>query len=124
VALGRQDRRWEQGIVENPSMVRTSTGWYLFYSGGKWWNDSYATGYFTCTGPLGPCTKRTRTAPLWSSDGDTVGQGGASLVATGPTTLVMAHHAWDQSAVGYEASGNRSTVITTVSTVGGRPRLQ
>jgi hypothetical protein len=37
VALARADRAWEAGIVENPAMVHTTSGFTLFYSGGQWW---------------------------------------------------------------------------------------
>ena len=48
-------------VVEAPTMVRSPTGYVLFYSGGYFgWNaddrlSPYAMGYASCAGPLGPC---------------------------------------------------------------------
>jgi GH43 family beta-xylosidase len=122
VRLLRADRRWEHGIIENPSMVQTQGGWTLFYSGGQWWDASYGTGYATCRGPLGPCTKRTTRSALWSSDAGRVGAGGASFVVTGPNEAMIAEHAWTYGAVGYDTGGVRSTTLSTVTFAGGRPR--
>ena len=46
---------WEGGVVEGPEMIRHDGRYYLFYSGGNFDDDSYAVGYATCSGPLGPC---------------------------------------------------------------------
>jgi beta-xylosidase len=47
---------WEGGVVEGPEMLRHAGRYYLFYSGGNFADDTYAVGYATCEGPLGPCT--------------------------------------------------------------------
>jgi len=49
------DKVWGGGVVEGPEMRRHGGRYYLFYSGGSYNDDSYAVGYATCTGPLGPC---------------------------------------------------------------------
>lgn len=46
---------WEGGVVEGPEMRRHGGRYFLFYSGGNFDDDSYAVGYATCRGPLGPC---------------------------------------------------------------------
>ena len=46
---------WEGGVVEAPEMIRHGGRYVLFYSGGNYNDDSYAVGYATCAGPLGPC---------------------------------------------------------------------
>ena len=50
------NQTWEGGVVEGPEMRRHGGRLYLFYSGGNYNDDSYAVGYATCKGPLGPCT--------------------------------------------------------------------
>jgi beta-xylosidase len=49
------NQAWEGSVVEGPEMLRHGGRYYLFYSGGNYNDDSYAVGYATCTGPLGPC---------------------------------------------------------------------
>jgi predicted NBD/HSP70 family sugar kinase len=49
------DQAWEGSVVEAPEMIRRDGRYYLFYSGDAYNNDSYAVGYATCGGPLGPC---------------------------------------------------------------------
>ena len=49
------DQAWEGSVVEAPEMVRHDGRYILFYSGGSFDDDSYAVGYATCSGPLGPC---------------------------------------------------------------------
>lgn len=63
VDLGLTDKdRWENGVVEAPTMVLTPQGHAMFYSGGFFGWDKrerfspYSMGYAMCRGPLGPCT--------------------------------------------------------------------
>ena len=60
--LLRDDERWEDRVIEAPTMVHSPAGYELFYSGGFFgWNPEegglspYAMGYATCSSPLGPC---------------------------------------------------------------------
>ena len=55
--------RWKDRVVEAPTMVRSKTGYQMFYSAGFFgWNPEegglspYSMGYANCAGPLGPCT--------------------------------------------------------------------
>jgi GH43 family beta-xylosidase len=120
--LAWSDQRWERGIVENPDMVLTSSGWMLFYSAGDWESVNYGTGYLTCAGPLGPCTKRTKKSALWTSDDNTVGQGGASVVALPNNRLAVAYHGWPKGSVGYANGGARHSKLAVVEVDNGRPR--
>jgi len=59
--LGDQER-WKERVIEAPTMVRSATGYTMFYSGGFFgWNPDegglspYAMGYANCAAPLGPC---------------------------------------------------------------------
>jgi hypothetical protein len=120
--LAGSDQKWERRIVENPDMVLTSSGWMLFYSAGDWESVNYGTGYLTCSGPLGPCVKRTKRSALWTSDDNTVGQGGASVVALPNNRLAVAYHGWSAGAVGYANGGARQTELAVVELNNGRPR--
>jgi beta-xylosidase len=62
VQMSKDDKPWEMRVVEAPTMVRSPTGYVMFYSAGYFgWNPEdrlspYAMGYASCRGPLGPCT--------------------------------------------------------------------
>jgi hypothetical protein len=48
---------WEDGIVENPSMLADAHGGYwLFFSGGRWQSTTYDTGLWWCATVSGPCS--------------------------------------------------------------------
>ena len=74
--LLKDNERWEDRVIEAPTMVRAPTGYDLFYSGGFFgWNPEegglspYAMGYANCTSPLGPCTP-SKANPLLHSFND------------------------------------------------------
>ncbi|QYG91449.1 family 43 glycosylhydrolase [Iamia sp. SCSIO 61187] len=93
------DKAWEGRTIEGPSMARTAAGWILLYSGNRWDSGAYATGYATCAGPTGPCTKPADNVVL-RSDGDREGPGGAELFRTTDGQLKVAYAAWDTGEVG------------------------
>jgi beta-xylosidase len=67
---------WTQGIVEAPAMVPSSGGgFWLFYSGGGWDSNRYATGVAHCTTVSGPCTDP-KDHPYLGSSADLVSPGG------------------------------------------------
>lgn len=95
---------WERGIIENPSMIGFHGRFYLFYSGGSYADDSYATAYAVCETPVGPCT-RAPEGPLLTSGGTVSGPGGAVAFYDGALQLRLAYAAWDYGHTGYPASG-------------------
>jgi beta-xylosidase len=51
---------WEKGIVEAPAMLAApSGGYWLFFSGGNWSSNQYATGLAYCRAITGPCAVTT-----------------------------------------------------------------
>jgi hypothetical protein len=94
---------WERGIIENPSMIGYHGRYYLFYSGGSYDDDSYATGYARCQTPAGPCT-RMGTGPLLTTRGRVSGPGGAMAFYDGSYRLRLAYAAWDYGHTGYPTS--------------------
>ena len=118
--LLRNDAAWEDPLIENPALVRVGGQYVLLYSGGWWESDGYATGYATCTTPIGPCAKATTDGPLHATDPSVAGPGGASVV-TGPAGDVwLAHHGWAPGAVGYDAGGARSLRFVALTWDGAR----
>lgn len=110
-ALLTASESWQQGIVENPSLVRVEGELWLFYSGGWWDSADYSIGYAKCAGRMAPCSNRTQTSP-WMSQASTgvPGVGGASVLVRPNVAPVIAFHGWT-GAVSYEAGGVRSGFI-------------
>ncbi len=99
VALLSVDREWEGRTIEGPSMAKAGDTWVLLYSGNRWDTGAYATGYATCAGPVGPCSKPEDNRVL-RSDGEREGPGGAELFRTAGGQLKVAYAAWDAGDVG------------------------
>ena len=94
---------WEGILIENPAMIRYHKHYYLFYSGGSYADDSYATGYARCSSPTGPCT-RVLDQPLLATGGRVSGPGGATPFADQAGRLRLAYAAWDFENTGYPKS--------------------
>lgn len=76
VRLISANESWEHGIIEGPAMLSdTHGGWWLFFSGGTWQSDTYATGVAWCRTVSGPCSEPTQ-APLLASTATAVSPGG------------------------------------------------
>ena len=78
-------------------------------------------GFGTCAGPLGPCTKVTRTGPWMGSHGQAVGPAGPTFFTDTAGVLRIGYHAWSPGKVGYPAGGARSLWIDRLDIVGGQP---
>lgn len=118
--LLRSGARWEQGIVENPEMVRRRTGWTLLYSGGAWESAGYGMGTAACAGPAGPCSKHTTDRAWFGTAQGVIGAGGASVVEWGGVPQLV-FHGWSR-AVGYRHGGSRSLHVEPIDFSMGRPR--
>ena len=106
--LLKDNEKWEERVIEAPTMVRAPTGYALFYSGGFFgWNPEegglspYAMGYATCSFPLGPC-KPSPSNPLLHSFKDKEagclsGPGHQSIFNAAGHTFIS-FHAWAATA--------------------------
>ena len=94
---------WETPLIENPAMIRYRSRYYLFYSGGSYTDDSYATGYARCASVTGPCT-RVSDRPLLASGGRVSGPGGAMPFVDHRGRLRLAYAAWDLGNTGYPSN--------------------
>jgi beta-xylosidase len=103
VRLIRNERPWEGGVVEAPTMWLHEGKYYLFYSGNSYGGYEYAVGYATCESPMGPCTVAPEN-PILKSISDrlpnVVGPGHQTIVqdANGDTWLV--YHSWEVNSAG------------------------
>ena len=94
---------WEGAIIENPSMIGYRGRFYLFYSGGSYDDDSYATGYAICETPVGPCVRAPQ-GPVLRTGGRVSGPGGAVAFYDNVSRLRLAYAAWDYGRTGYPTS--------------------
>ncbi len=101
-------RGWEGANAENPTMLVTLGGYWLFYSGNEWYTDRYAVGVQRCNGPLGPC-HAVYNGPVLASRGFMQGPGGPALVFLPPYgALFMTFHGWSYPKIGYDLGGARA----------------
>ena len=123
--LLRYDCAWEEPLVEAPSLARVAPDLcVLFYSGGWWESDTYAIGYATGPGPLGPFHNETEDTPWLASGEGMAGPGGAEVFTDADGGWRIAFHAWTPPKVGYENGGARSLWIEPLDFRDGRPVLR
>jgi beta-xylosidase len=82
-ALFTMTQSWEADVVEGPWMTLHHNRYYLFYSGGRFTDDTYAMSYALAASPTGPFTKPQR-QPFLKSTKQVIGPGGGSVI-TGPS---------------------------------------
>jgi hypothetical protein len=111
-AILAHDAAWEKPLIEQPEMVYREGRYWLFYSGGWWESSSYAVGYALCSGPAGPCSKRTRSAPWLSSASGAVGPGALSVAGLDDIPFAT-FHAWIR-AIGYARGGVRAPFLEPI----------
>lgn len=131
-ALIRDDQAWEQKLVEAPTMVRTPTGYQLFFSAAYFgWNDDqrispYGMGYANCAGPLGPCTKSPDNPILHSYKDRTAGclsgPGHQSIFKVGERSF-MSFHAWAATSNCRKADDKRYLYIAPLFWKDGKPQI-
>ncbi len=108
------DRDEERGVVEAPSMYRTSSGeLVLLYSSGDWTDASYAVGVATCEGPQGPCAK---SGSVRTSAAGAEGPGGGEVFTAVDGTVWVVFHAWTD---GSDGERRRSLRLETFESLTG-----
>jgi beta-xylosidase len=108
IELLKDNEKWEDRVIEAPTMVRGTSGYTLFYSGGFFgWNPEegglspYAMGYATCSSPLGPCTPSKANPMLHSfneRDAGCISGPGHQSVFSAAGRMFMSFHAWAATA--------------------------
>jgi beta-xylosidase len=133
VKLLKDDQKWEERVVEAPSMIRSPAGYELFFSGGFFgWNPEegglspYAMGYASCAGPLGPCTAATDNPILHSfrdrEAGCLSGPGHQSIFTVGARTF-MSFHAWAATPACNKAEDKRYLYVAPLFWRNGKPAI-
>jgi beta-xylosidase len=132
VALVKDDQKWEMDLVEAPAMVRAPSGYQLFYSAAFFgWNppdrlSPYATGFATCSGPLGPCQDAPDNPILHSFNdrqaGCLSGPGHPSIFQVG-TRSFIAFHAWSATKGCRKATDERYLYVAPFFWKDGKPQI-
>jgi beta-xylosidase len=132
VALVEDDREWEWKLVEAPTMVRAPAGYQLFYSAAYYgWDPKerlsrYATGYATCTGPLGPCRDAPENPILHSFNdrkaGCLSGPGHTSIFEAGGRRFI-AFHAWAATKACRKGVDERYLYVAPLFWKDGKPQI-
>jgi beta-xylosidase len=119
----RNDAAWERDLIEAPTLWREGDTHYLFYSANDYGSTSYAVGYATATRVLGSYRDGPGN-PILRSRGRAAGPGGQAVVRDADGDLWLADHAWDSSAVGDEAGGQRSMWLDRLRFQNNRPKVE
>lgn len=132
VEISRDDKKWEMRVVEAPTMVRSPTGYVMFYSAGYFgWNPEdrlspYAMGYATCASPLGPCTDSPENPILHSfkekEAGCISGPGHQSVFRVREKTFIT-FHAWAATTSCRKLEDERYLYVAPLIWQDGKPRL-
>ncbi len=129
VSLIRNDKPWEGGVVEAPTMVERDGSYVLFFSAnGYGWQDtqrvsSYAIGYATCEGPLGPCADAPSNPFLASTLQPCLSGPGHQTVFQSEGRELFAFHAWSATTGCRPANLGRFMHIVELSWQDGVPQL-
>lgn len=106
------DAQWETAgynLIEAPTLLLHAGTYYLFFSGGAYDSEFYATGYATSQSVTGPYKDAPENPILKRRDGSEAAGPGHQSVIRGPRGgLWMAYHAWDKDAIGDANKGMRS----------------
>ena len=130
--LLKDDKAWEMKLVEAPAMVRAPGGYQMFFAAAYYgWNKEdrlspYATGYATCTGPLGPCTDAPENPILHSfrdkQAGCLSGPGHPSIFQARGRSFI-AFHAWAATSGCRKLEDSRYLYVAPISWKDGKPQI-
>ncbi len=119
------DAQWEMSgynLIEAPTLVLHAGTYYLFFSGGAYDSESYATGYATSNSVTGPYKDAPENPILKTREGSEAAGPGHQSVIGGPRGgLWMAYHAWDKDAIGDLNGGMRSLWLDELVFENGKP---
>jgi beta-xylosidase len=99
-----RDKDWETFTIEGPSVIEYLGQYYLFYSGGEFWKESYGVGVAVAKDIEGPWEKL-GDEPVLSSNDLAVGTGHGTPIRTGLEFWYI-YHAWQPGHVN-EAPGRQ-----------------
>jgi len=102
-----------QTTTDDPSMAYAGGSYYLFFSGGNYLSDNYATGYMLCSGPSGPCDQNESSDPILTSPG---GAGGGMVFTDASGNWWISYQTWAPAGcTSYGCGGQRELYIAPIS---------
>jgi beta-xylosidase len=129
VSLIRNDKPWEGRVVEAPTMIERGGSYVLFFSANDYgWRDtqrvsSYAIGYATCEGPLGPCADAPDNPFLASTFEPCLSGPGHQTVLQSGGRELFAFHSWAATKACRPANLGRFMHIVQLSWRNGVPQI-
>jgi hypothetical protein len=114
--LLQSDRAWQHGVIEAPTMIHTSAGYFLFFAGGDWSTATYATGVAVCATPIGPCQEHS--TPVMASNDTIKGPGGATVFTDRNGAIWLAYASYVNPFVGWPYSRTLRFAKVTISAYG------
>lgn len=93
-----QEHPWEIYTIEGPAVISHEGRYYLFYSAGEFFSDTYAVGVAVAEAVDGPWLKDS-TNPILSSNEVAAGPGHGVPVTT-DNGIWYVYHAWDPEHIG------------------------
>lgn len=115
-------RTWEGKVIEAPTMVVRGGRYVLMYSANDFGDGTYAAGYASCAGPVGPCEPVGDAPFLKSVEGKLYGPGHQAVFRVGGQDYI-AYHAWELKPNGKRAD-RRFLYIDKLDWVDGKPVVQ
>jgi len=115
-------RTWEGKVIEAPTMVARDGKYILMYSANDFGDGSYAAGYASCAGPVGPC-EPVGDAPFLKTSREMklFGPGHQAVFKVGAQEYI-AYHAWELKGDG-KRGDRRFLYIDKLEWVDGKPRV-
>jgi hypothetical protein len=105
-----------QTTTDDPSMAYAGGNYYLFFSGGNYLSNNYATGYVLCSGPNGPCDQNEPSDPILSTPG---GAGGGMVFTDASGNWWISYQTWAPAGcTNYGCGGQRELYIAPISLPG------
>jgi hypothetical protein len=102
-----------QTTTDDPSMAYAGGSYYLFFSGGNYLGNDYATGYVVCSGPNGPCDQNEPSDPILTSAG---GAGGGMVFTDAAGNWWISYQTWAPAGcTSYACGGERQLYIAPIS---------
>src|SRR5579884_84434 len=99
-------------------MWKHASKYFLFFSANAYDSPSYAVGYATCKGPMGPCQEARK--PILTSGCNAAGPGGETIITDSKGQTWMLYHAWPANNIGYPGS-ERMLFLDRLNWVKGLP---
>ena len=113
--LLRYDLAWEAPLIEAPCLLGHQSGYWLFYSAGRWTTGGYGIGCAAGTSAQGRFQKLSRDGPWLGSHAGAAGPGGQCVVRDQFGTAFLLYHAWAPDRIGYESGGARRLHVTPLA---------